>query len=76
MVTRELDGVAIVRDGVRIITSQALATVAALDATLRYRCDRALRAAGCPTSADLRRLTARLAALHTATDRLLSEDLR
>lgn len=69
----DLDGIVVLRNAVRIATSQALATVARLDVTLRLRSETALQRAGFPTPADLRRLSARLAALHLATDRVLRE---
>ena len=69
----DLDGIVVLRNAVRIATSQALATVARLDVTLRLRSETALQRAGFPTPADLRRLSARLSALHLATDRVLRE---
>ncbi len=56
------------KDALRVATSQTLATAARLDGAARDTGDRLLHRAGLATPADLRRLTARLAALQKAAD--------
>ena len=54
----------------RVASSQTLALVARLGGSARRRADALLQRANVPTRADVRRLSARLAALHAATDSL------
>lgn len=65
-----MEPASLAKDAGRVAASQALALVARLDGAASRRAEALLHRSNLPTRADIRRLSARLAALHAAADTL------